>query len=46
MHTLATFRDLLDKPPETEDVFLLLRDVSSLWYEIGRELHLRMNDCK
>ena len=44
IHTLATFRDLLDKPPEIVDVFHLFRDVSYLWDEIGGELHVTLNE--
>ena len=40
-----SFRDLLDKPPETKDVFALVRDISALWNELGREFDVPENDC-
>ena len=39
-----TFHDLLNKPPELMDVFDLVRHSSSSWDEIGRELHIPVNE--
>ena len=41
---VLSFRDLLDKPPEIKDVFALVKDISALWYELGREFDVPEND--
>ena len=35
-----TYRDLLKKPPEIDDVFHLVRPIAASWYELG--VHLRV----
>ena len=38
------YRDLLKKPPEIRDVFDIITDMSSEWYELGGYLGISMND--
>ena len=35
---------MLDKPPEIKDVFALVKDISALWNELGREFDVPEND--
>ena len=35
---------MLDKPPETNDVLGLIKDISASWNELGSELHVPFND--
>ena len=35
---------MLDKPPETNDVLGLVKDISALWNELGSELHVPLDD--
>ena len=35
---------MLDKPPETNDVLRLVKDISVLWNELGSELNVPLND--
>ena len=35
---------MLDKPPETNDVLGLVKDISVLWNELGSELHVPLDD--
>ena len=35
---------MLDKPPEINDVFDLVKDISHLWYDLGRELGVSLDD--
>ena len=39
-----SFQDLLDKPPETDDVLGLVKDISVLCNELGFELHVPLDD--
>ena len=39
-----SFRDLLDKPPDSQDLFNLIEDMSSLWCDVGRQLKVPMED--
>ena len=41
-----SFEDVLQKPPDLHDVFDLMRRMSSLWCEIGRELNIPINDLE
>ena len=38
-----TYEDLLQKPPEPTDVFDVVRNISSSWFDIGSELHVPLN---
>ena len=38
-----TYQDVLQKPPEQTDVFDLVRNTSSSWFDIGSELHVPLN---
>ena len=35
---------MLDKPPETKDVYNLVKYISALWNELGREFDVPEND--
>ena len=35
-----SFRDLLEKPPETKDLLGLIKDVAAQWNELGSELEI------
>ena len=37
------YKDLLQKPPEPTDVFDVVRNISSSWFDIGSELHVPLN---
>ena len=37
---VETYEDLLQKPPELTDVFDVVRNISSSWYDMGCELHV------
>ena len=37
------YKDLLQKPPEPTDVFDVVRNISSSWFDIGCELHVPLN---
>ena len=39
-----SYANLLDKPPETNDVLELVKDTSALWNELGSELRVPLND--
>ena len=39
-----SYEDLLDKPPETNDILGLVKDISALWNELGSELCVPLND--
>ena len=41
-----SYEDVLQKPPDLNDVFDLMRTMSALWYDIGRELNIPFNDRK
>ena len=38
-----TYEDLLLKQPEPTDVFEVVRNISSSWFDIGCELHVPLN---
>ena len=38
-----SYEDLLQKPPEPTDVFDVVRNISSSWFDIGCELHVPLN---
>ena len=39
-----SFRHLLDKPPDPQDLFDLIKGMSSSWYEVSHRLKVPMED--
>ena len=39
-----SYQHVLDKPPETKDVYNLVKYISALWNELGREFDVPEND--